>query len=152
MTETTNTPDTITYHVPAKNLEKLTGLIADLNKRVAKLQKKGYEVEPITLKVGPAYLVELSNHNPATGETVTREIPFHEVVLVSPKPPKANGWEFVAALTHVEGVGAVIRVVPGANVAEGELSRFHEASALNCDHCKVKNSRRTETFILRKVQ
>jgi hypothetical protein len=75
---------------------------------------------------------------------------YHEVTLVSPKAPKVDGWEFVAALTHVDGVGSVLRVVPGAEVAEGELARFREASSENCDHCHAKR-RRTDTFIVRKV-
>lgn len=73
---------------------------------------------------------------------------YADVELLSPEPPKVGGWEFVASLTHVGGVGTVLRVCPGATVSEGELARYREASPENCDHCRAAR-RRTDTFIIR---
>lgn len=158
------------FQVPAENIEALQGRIEKLNRRVALLAKRGYRgVEPIVIEVGKPYAVpQKCPHCNGRGCAYTdfenkphgvcekcggRPLPdriFHEVVLLAPKAPKVEGWEFVAALTHVEGVGAVLRVVPGAEVAEGELARFRTASPENCDHCHQKR-RRTDTFIVRKV-
>jgi hypothetical protein len=138
-----------TYAVPAWNLEKLQTAIAKLNGKVKRAQKRNLLIEAVVIEVGPAYpkdIIEVVN-----GENVTKSVPFHDVTLVSPKPPKAEGWEFIAALTHIDGVGAVLRNVPGAEVAEGALAKYRTASSINCDHCEVRNSRRTETFIVREV-
>lgn len=170
MSETTNTAEAPTprtvFQVPAENIEALQGRIEKLNRRVALLAKRGYKgVEPIVVEVGKPYPVPQKCKAPSchegkifghvctdcagTGRAPDRV--FHEVKLVAPKAPKVEGWEFVAALTHVEGVGTVLRVVPGAEVAEGELARFRTATSENCDHCHAKR-RRTDTFIVRKVQ
>lgn len=142
-----------TYKVPAENLEKLQEQVANLNKKVARLKKRGYDaVQPVVIQVGELYTEEQSPHvNEITGVVTKRpDRVYADVTLLSPEPPKVDGWEFVAALTHVEGVGAVLRVVPGAQVAEGELKKYREASPDNCDHCHAKR-RRTDTFIIRKV-
>lgn len=163
MTETA-TPRT-SFVVPAENIEALKGRIDKLNRRVALLTKRGYQgLEAISIEVGKPYPVEQPcRHCTATAtEPYTKEpcskcvdgfLPdriFHEVRLLAPKAPRVDGWEFVAALTHVEGVGTVLRVVPGADVAKGEMARFREATSENCDHCHTKR-RRTDTFIVRKV-
>jgi len=133
-----------TYKVPAENLGALQERIEKLNRKVARGLKRGLEgLKPVTIEVGP--LFSEKNPKPDRPDRV-----FAMVTLLSPEPPKANGWEFVGALTHVEGVGTVLRVVPGANVAEGELARYREASPNNCDCCHATR-RRLDTFILRKV-
>lgn len=163
-TEASPAPRTV-FTVPAENVEMLNGRIEKLNCRVALLTKRGYKgIESIVIEVGKPYPVP--QKCPACGgpdpkspnsqwceRCHGRPLPdriFHQVILVAPKAPKVDGWVFVAALTHVEGVGTVLRVCPGANVAEGELSRFRTASPENCDHCHTKR-RRTDTFIVRKV-
>lgn len=138
MTETSKS-----YKIPAERLASLQERIEKLNKKVARGTKRGLEgMKPISIEVSPMF----SEPDPKGGPDRV----YATVTLLSPEPPKANGWEFVGALTHVEGVGTVLRVVPGANVAEGELARYREASPDNCDHCNAKR-RRLDTFILRKV-
>ncbi len=160
----TATPRT-SFVVPAENIEALKGRIDKLNRRVAMLTKRGYQgLEPISIEVGKPYPVKQKcrasscYQGKVFGATCTEcngtghgpDRIFHKVELLAPKAPKVDGWEFVAALTHVEGVGTVLRAVPGANVAEGELARFRSASSDNCDHCK-QSRRRLDTFILRRV-
>jgi hypothetical protein len=137
------------FKVPAERLDALKDQIADINRKVARLQKRGYsEVEPVAIDVGELYVEQVKAPTPATleGFRVVDRV-FADVVLVSPKPPKIDGWEFVAALSHVQDVGAVLRVCPGADVAEGELKRFREANAC-CDHCQT-DRKRNETFVVR---
>lgn len=171
MTDTTETSEVSTprtvFRVPAENIEALQGRVEKLNRRVALLVKRGYQgIEPIVVEVGKPYAVpqkcpscRRGTEQYATEKGIVcttcygKPVPdriFHEVKLLAPKAPKVDGWEFVAALTHVEGVGSVLRVVPGAEVAEGELARYRTASSENCDHCHAKR-RRTDTFIIRKV-
>lgn len=134
------------YKIPAKNLSKLQGQIDQINKRVARLIKRGYQVEPVKIEVGPMYPIKIRDEH----TDINKEVIFCDVTLISPKTPKVEGWEFVAALTHVDDVGTVLRIVPGAEVAEGELKRFRNASPENCDHCHVRR-KRNDTYILRKA-
>ncbi len=60
--------------------------------------------------------------------------------------PRVAGWEFVAVVEPMDG-GNLIRQVPGASVADGELCAWR-TGAIACDHCGTTR-RRTETFILR---
>jgi len=133
------------YKIPAKNLDKLQAQIAQINKRVARLVKRGYQVEPVVIETGKPYPITKTDDH--TG--IPREIIYCDVTLISPKAPKAEGWEFVAALTHVDDIGTVLRVVPGAEVAEGELKQFRNAEP-KCEHCNTKRQR-NDTYILRKI-
>jgi hypothetical protein len=141
-----------TYKVPAENLAALQERFEKLNKRIARDVKRGVVgAVACTIEVGPLFTEKQKPKMDALG--VLHDMPdrvFAMVTLVAPKPPKADGWEFVAALTHVEGVGTVLRVVPGAKVEEGELAKYREASSDNCDHCHASR-RRNDTFIIRKV-
>jgi hypothetical protein len=127
-----------TFKVPVENLDRLHDQIGLVNRRVDRLRKRGYDVELVSISVGQSYFVKGS-----TGERA-----YADVELLSPKPPKVEGWEFVAALTHVEGIGTVLRVVPGAQVSEGELASYREANPDNCDHCHASR-KRNDTFVIR---
>lgn len=136
---------TTSYKIPADNLPGLVEHIAKLNKKVEKLAKKGYAVEPIKLAIGPAEVKKLSKINPLTGEPYER-ITFP--VTLTGSPVKAEGWEFIATLQHEEG-GTIVRSVPGAT-QEGELAQFRECEP-SCEHCGYKR-KRNDTFVLRKVE
>lgn len=135
------------YKVMAENLDALRDRVEEVNRRVRRLVKRGHAVEEVKISVGPLYAGVASN-TVEGGRDVSREQVYADVELLSPKPPRVDGWEFVAALTHVEDVGTVLRVCPGATVAEGELARYREASPDDCDHCHTRR-RRTETFVVR---
>lgn len=68
-----------------------------------------------------------------------------DLELIAARPILA-GWDFLAVIEPLEG-GNLIRQVPSAEVAEGELTRWRQG-ALVCDHCGTLR-RRTETFIVR---
>jgi hypothetical protein len=67
-------------------------------------------------------------------------------VEVSASRPRLVGWEFLAVVEPMQG-GNLIRQVPGAVVADGELLPWREG-AVACDHCKTARYRK-ETFIMR---
>lgn len=136
------------FKVHAENLDALRDRVADLNKRVARLRGRGYDVAFVHVKIGELYVEKYKQWDESGFKQVERERVYANVELLSPKPPKIDGWQFVAALTHVEDVGTVLRVCPGAEVAEGELWRYREASSENCDHCRVAR-RRNDTFVIR---
>lgn len=138
------------FKVPAENLDRLRSQIEVVNKRVERLRKRGSDVEFVEIKVGEMYAEKVEAFK-GDGSSVLAERVYVDVELLSPKPPKLDGWELVAALTHVEGVGPILRVVPGANIADGELKRYRDASPENCDHCHTKR-KRTDTFVVRDVQ
>ena len=77
------------------------------------------------------------------GYTVSRKVVDLEITC---ERPKLAGWEFLAVVEPLEG-GNLICQVPGADVAEGELSGWREG-AITCDHCRAAR-RRLETFIVR---
>jgi hypothetical protein len=61
-------------------------------------------------------------------------------------PLRLAGWEFLAVVEPLVG-GNLIRQVPGAIVAQGELATWRTAE-LGCDHCQT-DRRRSETFVVR---
>lgn len=132
-----------TYKIPAENLEWLRGRVEVLNRKVARLAKRGYAVEPVSIVVG-----ELKSETKKTTAGVVVETVYADVELHSPRPPKVDGWQFVAVLSHVDEVGAMLRVCPSAEVSEGELRRYREADPRNCDHCQTRRTR-TDTFVVR---
>lgn len=132
-----------TFKIPAENLERLDAQIEVVNKRIRRMRKRGYDLEEVRISRGQFYREKVD------GQKI--DSVYIDVVLLSPEPPKISGWEFIAALTHVEGVGTVLRVCPGATVAEGELKRFRNASPDNCDHCHSLR-KRLDTFVIRDQQ
>lgn len=73
---------------------------------------------------------------------------FVDLELVAERPALA-GWEFLAVVEPLQG-GNLIRQVPGASIAEGELAPWADASTtgMTCDHCKSSRHRK-EVFIVR---
>jgi hypothetical protein len=67
-------------------------------------------------------------------------------VSVDAGRPALTGWEFLAVVEPLTG-GNLLRQVPGAIVADGELIGWREG-IVHCDHCGTKRDRK-ETFILR---
>jgi hypothetical protein len=128
------------YSIPAENLSSLKGHIEKLNKKVAKLQKKGFDVKPIDMTVGPAIITKGMQR----GIEVER---IHFPVSMSYEPIKAAGWEFVATLGHEEA-GNIVSAVPGMTT-EGELAAYRTAKPA-CNHCGFSR-KRNDTFILRKT-
>lgn len=78
-------------------------------------------------------------------EVTWRTVQLVDVEVTAERPALA-GWEFLAVVEPLTG-GNLIRQVPGAQIAEGELGRWREG-ALRCDHCQTIR-RRTETFVVR---
>lgn len=68
-----------------------------------------------------------------------------DLEIIAERPALA-GWDFLACVEPLEG-GNLLRQVPGAVVADGELEGWRNGD-LRCDHCNTIR-RRTETFIVR---
>lgn len=143
-----NAPVTQNYRIPADNLPALKERVEKLNKKVAKLIKKGFAAQPVVLEVDPTPEIERNVivGQREDGEYIRRDKIFFKVTMTA-TPIKAAGWEFVATLQHEEG-GTIIHAVPGA-VKEGELARYRDCKP-GCEHCGY-DRRRNDTFILRKV-
>lgn len=77
------------------------------------------------------------------GHMISRKVLDLEITC---ERPRLAGWDFLGVVEPLEG-GNLIRQVPGAIVAEGELSPWAKGT-VTCDHCKVAR-RRLETFIVR---
>lgn len=77
------------------------------------------------------------------GKAMQRLVVDLEVII---ERPCLGGWEFLAVVEPLDG-GNLIRQVPGAIVADGELGMWRQG-AIVCDCCGVSRKRR-ETFIVR---
>lgn len=132
------------FKIPAGNLALLQGRIADLAKRADKVAKKGalLDYTPIGLTVGEKIVEKLTHE--VTGLPLPPRIYF--LCTVTGATPKLAGWTFIATLQHEEG-GTILRTVPTANVTEGTLKPYRNATPA-CDHCKAKR-RRNDTFVVR---
>jgi hypothetical protein len=134
-----------TYRIPAQNVESLKGKIADLQKRQAKIAKKGQlqDVDPITLVVGEKIWVTAPDQ---INESLPGAKRAYYLCTITGKAPKLAGWEFIATLQHEEA-GTILRTVPTVEIQESELDPYRTAPPA-CDHCKAKR-RRNDTFIVR---
>jgi hypothetical protein len=131
---------TTSYRIPAENFPSFEAHIAKLNKKVEKLQKKGFDVKPITIERGYAEVVKKFRDH----------VEYESIVFpvtMSYEPVKANGWEFIATLGHEEA-GNIVSAVPGLTT-EGELAAYRTAKPA-CNHCGFSR-KRNDTFVLRKV-
>lgn len=70
---------------------------------------------------------------------------FVDLEVVAERPTLA-GWDFLAVVEPLVG-GNLIRQVPGADVADGELVPWRTGE-IACDHCETRR-RRSETFVVR---
>ena len=131
------------FKVPAENIELLQAQVDVVNRRVDRLRKSGHDVARVEIKVGVLY----TEAKAASSQSHIDRV-YADVELLSPQPPRIDGWTLVAALTHVEGVGTVLRACPGVEVSEGELKQYRSASPDNCDHCHAAR-RRSDTFVVR---
>lgn len=140
--------DRKTYEIPAENLATLKARIEKLAKRAAKLTKRGVDLggEPIGVQIIETIRKPDARLTDADGRRPDRI--FYVVTVTGPRPVVA-GWEFIAALQHIDGA-VILRNVPTATVAEGELVAYRAAST-DCDHCRT-NRRRNDTFVLRGVE
>lgn len=118
-----------TYKILSSNLLKLENAFKALQKKAKKLGLTPPSFEVV--KYIPEYWDKLNtppNYYPARYEiTVTGEF------------PKIDGWNFLAAIDHLEN-GNIIR-----SFKEVDLS--YSSSAPNCDHCQ-KNRYRKHTFLV----
>lgn len=77
------------------------------------------------------------------GNLVTGQVCDLEVTV---ERPALAGWDFLAVVEPL-GEANLLRQVPGADVADGELLAYRTGDIV-CDHCKAKRDRK-ETFIVR---
>lgn len=61
--------------------------------------------------------------------------------------PCLDGYEFLAVVEPMQG-GNLIRTVPGASIATGELDAYRAGDQSHCDHCATRRQR-NETFVVR---
>jgi hypothetical protein len=130
---------TTTYLIPAGNYGILESRIADIARRAARLVKRGALADATPIGVEKLETVI------KPGKGGDPDAVFYRV-RVTGAAPKLAGWSFVATLQHEEG-GTVLRTVPTATLAAGELNRFRDV-APECHHCN-SNRRRNDTFVVR---
>lgn len=124
-----------TYTIDASDVEQFNKLVANANKKAAKLG-----VEPYTVTIGTVRNV------PYMERGVER---FHRLVDVTivGQTPKFAGWKLVGVVTPLATDSGellpFVTTVPGETVNTNGQAR----DPLWCDHCKVRRDR-LETFIV----
>lgn len=137
--------DTVTayviQHFPVHRLDAARVEIARAQARIERAAAKAGQVAP------PAPVLAIGAEHIATGTRDGHAYRFRAVeIAVTYARPVLDGWEFLAVIEPLTG-GNLLRIVPGADVAEGELDTYR-ASDLRCDHCGTIR-KRSETFIVR---
>jgi len=149
---------------PAHRLEEARALLAKAHARLVRAAAKAGQTAPAAPELvvlaervesrcrvckltvagwPPATHACLPRYAGDAGAWVSRELVDLEIAA---DRPALAGWDFLAAVEPLDG-GNLIRQVPGASVAEGELARWAEGK-IACDHCGTAR-RRSETFIVR---
>jgi hypothetical protein len=78
-----------TFKVPAENIDALQRQVEVLNKRVVRLVKKGYDVKPVTISVGPLFSEKQQVYQEGLPPKEIDRV-FANVELLSPEPPQVK--------------------------------------------------------------
>lgn len=112
-----------------------------LQENIDKLNKKALQ-----LGVPPIQLVKQNEHyKDVKDEDGSKKKELYYTVKVEGKPPRLEGYKFLATISH-EGGGNVIKTVPGED-SNPQIKNFYDARPDYCDHCK-KRRNRIDTFIV----
>jgi len=128
----------VTVEVPRVNLNGLAKQLDKLIKKAAKLKsgEVGYSIDPNFIKKTVVV-------NEITGEKA--EVVYQKVTVYGDQPIIA-GWAFVASLSNFEGVGNVVRAIPGETIPV----KYQETETTLCEHCFTKRFRK-EVYVVRNV-
>lgn len=127
------------YTIPAENLGRLEAAFETANRKIALLNRRGYEFSPVSLTIVSTVRKPQEDGSPDL---------FYYRITVSGIAPRIAGWRFVATLQHAEG-GTIMRRVPTDLLGEGDLNWYRDAAPV-CEHCRT-NRRRSDTFIVSNV-
>jgi len=134
-----------TYQLPVWGKTRLDRKVEKLNRRANKIGCPPMEVKVIREWQEKEMAPDFDQTMVWTG----RYIHMFELELVG-EPPKINGWEFIAALTHTPA-GNIIRRTPLAVEQELAPADKYRKAPSACDHCNT-NRKRHNTFLVRSVE
>ncbi len=158
--------ETNLFLVPAARMPYLESRVKKLQSRQKRLAKQGplADATPITIEVTARqerpprclYCGCDKAHHRSNGDCIYTDYPgstwkpgaprIYYLCRVDGPSAKLADWEFVATLQHEEA-GTILRTVPGAKIAEGELNRFRDV-APHCEHCQTRRYRK-DSFVVR---
>ena len=141
--------DSKTYQLPIWGKTALDAKVAKLNKRCAKIGCPLMEVKVVKEWQEKEMVPDLSYEIDGSMTWSGRYIQMFELELVG-EPPKINGWEFIAALTHTPA-GNIIRRTPLAIEKELAPDAKYRKAVSACDHCQTPRKRHN-TFLVRSVE
>ena len=137
------------FQIVPERMAELTGKLAILNKRAAKLGTL-----PINLTVVGEKMIEVQGKGEDYfDEYLNRPVhvdgPTHYekriLVTVTGEAPKLNGWAIAAVIEHTEG-GNILRAVPPYTADSFEI-KFRTTAPV-CEHCGYDRKRK-DTYIVR---
>jgi hypothetical protein len=161
------TADREFFRIPAARFEYLVERIAKLLRRRSKLLKSGaladtapISVEKVSTDIEPPLCrwcerLEAQHYSDGRCYQGMAEMfspgveRVYFICRVTGPAPVLEGFEFIATLQH-EDVGTILRTVPTAKIAEGELDRFRQVKP-HCEHCQVRRFRK-DSFVVREVE
>ena len=135
-----------THEVPRWGLATLEKKVAKLNKRANKIGCPEMTVKVVREWDDKEMVPGVSYHIDGAMDWSGRYIKMFEVELEG-DAPKINGWQFLAAITHMPA-GNIIRQTPVAIEEEIPVDKKYRDAASDCDHCKT-HRKRHNTFIVK---
>jgi hypothetical protein len=129
-------PDGVeTFSIPAENMASLEDKIAKLARKAA---RRGLEA------------IGIVRHAEQRSIWDNGRVYVRHTVSVHGAAPAQNGYAFVATLEHLGADGTIVRTVPNAPVADGELAAYRDATP-RCDHCGLVRNR-IDTFVVKHLE
>jgi len=118
------------YQIPSNSIAGVESMVAKLNKRAAKLGQAGIE-----LTLGEKFSRVVRWYEDAFLNIIEIKAEFTNIEVIG-EVPQIEGWEFVGAIDHEEGVN-VVRSAPGQ-----EIPPVYRERKPFCDHCNTARLKR----------
>jgi hypothetical protein len=159
MSNTNNTAAAEPFAIPAHRWDYLTARIAKLARKQARLLKRGPVDDATPISVRQVGIEYRPGNCVSCGESKERHpvCPLgyvagpdrvYYLAEVTGAAPKLAGFEFLATLQH-DDAGTILRTVPTATIADGELNRFRTVKP-HCEHCETRRYRK-DSFVVRET-
>jgi hypothetical protein len=149
------------FRIPVERYDYLCKRIEKLCRRRHKLLKSGplADAAPISVTVlrteslVPCFDCKRTEDKHRDTDNCDGFVPgtprYFHICNVTGPAVRLEGYEFLATLQH-ETAGTILRTVPGATIADGELDRFRTVKP-HCEHCKVRRYRK-DSFVVRHIE
>jgi hypothetical protein len=136
---------TDTIRIPAHMLATVKAAVVKAQTKIERAAARAGQTAPAAPVLTASAMFTVRADDSVEG---TRFIQVIDITVTYARPC-LDGWEFLAVVEPLT-TGNLLRAVPGALIAEGELDGYRTCE-LRCDHCNTKR-RRNESFVVRSTE